>query len=317
MRPSTPTDPRADSTAGVERRPADFTSGGVRCSAELFLPAVGPDRAPVVVMAHGFGGERRFKLPEYAARFAAAGLAAFLFDYRCLGESDGAPRGLVSFRRQRQDWRAAIDHVRGRSDVDASRLALWGTSYSGGHVIAVAAAVPGIAAIVSQIPMVDVPASLPRFGARFVVEATWHGLCDLARMAAGRPPHGVPIVGPPKRFAYLNRPGCEAGYRSLVPPGVAWDNRCPARELIFALGNRPAAVAHRVACPALLVAARDDQLIPIETIRRTAARMPRATLIEEAGDHFCVYHGDAFERLVAVQTRFLLEHLAARSRGVA
>jgi alpha/beta superfamily hydrolase len=268
-------------------------------------------------MAHGFGGERRFKLPDYAAAFASAGLAAFLFDYRCLGESEGAPRGLVSYRRQRQDWEAAIDHVRRRTDVDASRIALWGTSYSGGHVIAVAAAVPGVAAIVSQIPMVDVPASLPRFGARFVVEATWHGLCDLARMATGRPPHMVPVVGPPKRFAYLNRPGCEAGYRSLIPSGVRWDNRCPARELLFALGNRSAAVADRVECPALLVAACADQLIPIETIRRTAARMPRATLIEVAGDHFCVYQGDVFERLVAEQTRFLVEHLVTRCRGVA
>jgi hypothetical protein len=37
-------------------------------------------------MAHGFGAERTFGLEPFAERFARAGLAAFLFDYRCFGD---------------------------------------------------------------------------------------------------------------------------------------------------------------------------------------------------------------------------------------
>lgn len=59
-----------------------------------------------------------------------------------------------------EDYIAALDYVRGpdlSGVVDSSRLALWGTSFSGGHVLNVAAAdnvpsrVGDIRAIVSQV----------------------------------------------------------------------------------------------------------------------------------------------------------------------
>jgi dienelactone hydrolase len=110
----------------------------VRCSGDLYLPG-STDRPPVVVMAHGFAGERTIRLPTYAERFVQRGLAAYLFDYRSFGDSDGEPRDYVHPHRHVEDWRAAIAHVRSLSQVDGSRLALWGTSFSGGHVIVIAA----------------------------------------------------------------------------------------------------------------------------------------------------------------------------------
>ena len=80
------------------RTDVDFVSSGTRCAAWLYRPR-GVARPPVVVMAHGFGAERTFGLPAFAGRFAAAGLAALLFDYRGFGQSDGEPRNLVSPRR--------------------------------------------------------------------------------------------------------------------------------------------------------------------------------------------------------------------------
>ena len=44
--------------------------------------------------------------------------------------------------------------------IDPNRIGLWGTSFSGGHVIATAARLPGIAAVVSQCPFTDSVASL-------------------------------------------------------------------------------------------------------------------------------------------------------------
>jgi hypothetical protein len=64
-------------------------------------------------MAHGFGAERTFGLEPFAERFAQAGLAAFVFDYRCFGDSEGQPRNLVSPRRHLQDWEAALSYVKG------------------------------------------------------------------------------------------------------------------------------------------------------------------------------------------------------------
>ena len=65
-------------------------------------------RAPCVVMAHGTTGTMDFGLARYAQRFAAAGFAVLVFDYRHFGASDGRPRQLIRVGRQVADWRAAV-----------------------------------------------------------------------------------------------------------------------------------------------------------------------------------------------------------------
>ena len=92
-----------------------------------------------MVLAHGFGGVKEARLDAYAERFAAAGYAALVFDYRHFGDSGGEPRLLIDIGRQQADWRAAIAFARALEGVDGERIALWGTSFSGGHVIELAA----------------------------------------------------------------------------------------------------------------------------------------------------------------------------------
>ena len=76
----------------------DFESRGTRCAGTLYLPD-SAERPPVIVLAHGFGAERAWGLPAFAARFVEAGFASFLFDYRGFGDSDGEPRYHVDARR--------------------------------------------------------------------------------------------------------------------------------------------------------------------------------------------------------------------------
>ena len=82
-------------------------------------------------MAHGFSGVRDQRLDAYAERFAAAGLACLVFDYRHFGDSGGQPRQLLDIGRQLDDWRAAIAFARSLEEVDGDRIGLWGTSFSG------------------------------------------------------------------------------------------------------------------------------------------------------------------------------------------
>jgi fermentation-respiration switch protein FrsA (DUF1100 family) len=116
-------------------REIPFTSGGVACAA-WHLPAnsstfADPQGRPCVVMAHGFGGTRDSGLLRYAEPIAEAGIDALVFDYRGFGDSGGEPRQLVSFRRQREDYRAAVAAARSLPGVDPERIVLSGTSYSG------------------------------------------------------------------------------------------------------------------------------------------------------------------------------------------
>jgi len=127
------------------RRDVEFKSGGITCRAWAYAPAghtepAAPSiAAPCIVMAHGLGGTRDAALEPYAERFAQAGFHVLLFDYRHLGASDGEPRQLISIARQVDDWAAAIAYARSMPGVDPARIALWGCSLSGGHVLMAAA----------------------------------------------------------------------------------------------------------------------------------------------------------------------------------
>src|ERR1700737_4146534 len=85
----------------------------------------------------------------------AAGLAALVFDYRHFGASEGEPRQLLDIKLQLADWTAAIAFARTLEGIDEERIALWGTSFSGGHDIELAAHDGRVAAVVAQVPFVD------------------------------------------------------------------------------------------------------------------------------------------------------------------
>jgi pimeloyl-ACP methyl ester carboxylesterase len=283
-------------------------SHGTRCSGWLYLPE-GVAEPPVVIMAHGFAAERSFRLPAYAEKFVGRGLAAFLFDYRNFGESDGEPRNLVSPRRHLQDWREAIRHVRGLGEVCTGKIALWGSSFSGGHVAVTAAGDPGIAAIVSQVPFVDGMSTLDTLGVAYTLKALLAGFRDLGRMLTFRPPYCVPVVEEPERFGIMNRPDSKAGYLNLVPEASSWKNECPARVMLSTTLYRPVSFAGRVKCPAFILLAEQDTLIPAKAVERLAARMPRAELVRVPRGHFDVYIGDAFEETATLEADFLEKHL--------
>src|ERR1700733_11580022 len=162
----------------MQREDVWFNSGSDRISAWLYRPASDGD-APLLGMAHGLGAARTMRLDAYAERFAAAGYACLVFDYRNFGDSEGAPRQLLDVRLQLQDWTAAAAFARTLPGIDPSRIGLWGTSFSGGHVIATAARVPGIAAVVAQCPFTDSVASLGAINPLISVRLTALAIRDL------------------------------------------------------------------------------------------------------------------------------------------
>jgi pimeloyl-ACP methyl ester carboxylesterase len=288
----------------VERDDSDFMSHGLRCAGWLCLPK-GVSKPPVVVMAHGFAAERTFGLMAFAEVFVRQGIAAFVFDYRCFGDSQGEPRNLVSPRRHLEDWAAALSHVRGLKAIDTARVALWGTSFSGGHVIVTAARDRRVSAVVAQVPFVGGLASAGTLGSAYILKALAAGLRDAVRMATQQPPYTVPVVGDPQTFAVMNTPGSKEGYLSLVPKGSSWQNQCPARILLSTMAYRPDAYARKVACPALVLAAEKDSLIPVAAVERMVRKMPKATLVRLPVGHFDVYTGETFRDAVEREAAFL------------
>ncbi|MGY4651956.1 hypothetical protein [Mycobacterium sp. URHB0021] len=72
--------------------------------------------------------------------------------------------------------------------VDPRRIELWGSSFSGDHVLAVPAADPSIAAVIAQAPFTDALPTLARVPLRNAVRATAKACTSSSGAgAAGRP----------------------------------------------------------------------------------------------------------------------------------
>lgn len=285
-----------------------FRSGDAECAAWLY-PQPGLDPAGCIVIAHGFAALKEGRLDAYAERFAAAGYAVLVFDYRHFGESGGQPRELVSTRRQHEDWQSAVEFARGLDGVDPRRIVVWGSSNSGGHVIWVAARDHGLAAAIAQVPHTSGIATLRELDLRRLVGLTAHGLLDQAGALVGRGPHYVPTVGPAGSMAAMTGDDAATGYAEMYPDGFDWGNRVAARIMLTYALYSPGRDAGKVRCPILFQVATEDHITPPKPAIAAAERAPAGELLTYPVRHFDIYQGEAFERALADQLGFLKRHL--------
>src|SRR6185437_17170203 len=87
-----------------------------------------------------------------------------------------------------EDWAAAISFARTRDDVDGSRIVLWGTSFSGGHVITTAARHTGITAVIAQCPFTDGMTSVLAMHRTTALKVGARAVIDLAAAKLGKDP---------------------------------------------------------------------------------------------------------------------------------
>ncbi|KUL25618.1 hypothetical protein ADL15_40400 [Actinoplanes awajinensis subsp. mycoplanecinus] len=295
----------------ITLREVSFFSDGQRCAGRLFLP---PEAAwtACVVSAHGTTGTMDFGLARYAQRFAEAGLVVLTFDYRQFGASEGRPRQVISVRRQVADWQAAIRFARALPEVDPDRVALWGTSLSGGHVMTVAAADPAIRAVVAQLPFMGIEAgrSSPRSG-KVTAALFAAALRDAAGALFARAPVTVPIVGPPGAVAVFTGAEDDAVARHLAAEAPTWRNEMAARSLFALMRYRPGRLARRLEMPLLVCVAEADTAASLPLATRAAREAPHGELRRYPGGHFSAYLGEVQQRMVTDQTAFLRRHLCA------
>ena len=291
----------------MSREDVTFRSHGETC-AGWFYTAEAARSAATVVMAHGLAGVKEMRLDAYAERFAAAGYHVLVFDYRHFGQSTGTPRQLLDIKGQHQDWLAAVDYARSRAEVDPERIVLWGSSLSGGHVMAVAAKVRPVA-VVAQVPHVSGVSSVLEGGAKQALRLTGHGLLDLAGSLLGREPHYIPATGAPGEAALMTAPEATQ-YLELVPPGHAFDQRVAARFALAIGLYSPGRQLRRLDVPVLVQVGLDDQTTPPGPAIKAARRSAAATLSKHEVGHFTPYTGELFETFVSEQLKFLDHHTA-------
>jgi len=294
------------------REDTTFDSDGTSCAAWLYRPD-GVETPPIIVMGHGFGAIRVMRLDAYAERFARAGFAVLVFDYRSFGDSDGQPRQVLSIPRQHEDWRAAVAHARTLPGVDTSRVVAWGTSFAGGHVLHLAAEDRALAAVVAQVPHVSGPAAVRSTPIRISIRLVVAGLRDVIGAALGRAPHRVPSVGKPGETAMMTSPDAWPLAQRLAANDLARferENVVAARIALVMASYSPGRRANRIAAPTLVQIALRDVVTPVRVAKNAAARIPRAEVKTYDCTHFEPYLDPHFDSVVGDQIDFLTRTLA-------
>jgi pimeloyl-ACP methyl ester carboxylesterase len=289
-----------------------FDVKGTAISAWLYLPENLSGPASCIIMGHGFGGTKDMGLESYALRYQQAGYAVLAFDYRHFGASQGEPRQLIWIPYQLEDWSAAITYARGLQAINPEKIALWGTSMSGGHVIAIAAKDHKITCVVAQCPGVDGRASgemfFERVGIGYTLRFIMHGQRDYFRSRLGLSAHKIPIVGKPGSLACLTTPDVYAFFSKYAPENYV--NEVCARINIRGDKYRPVKLANKVRCPVLLQICEHDNIIPKRAAEETEKQLGEyAEAIYYPIGHFDIYIGDNFEKAVSDQLEFFKKHL--------
>jgi dienelactone hydrolase len=293
----------------VEHRDTRFDSHGEQCGAELFLPE-GPGPHPAVILCHGLGATREMGMEPYARAFAEAGIVALTFTYRCFGDSDGEPRQLLDIPMQRQDIAAAIAYAKKLPQVDAERIALFGSSFGGGHVIVVGSQRDDIKAVIAQCPFTDGLASGMTLGPVSTVKVTALALADRLASFVNQGPVYARLVAPRGEAAMMTTPDANSGYLALIPEDFDVDLRVAARLGMEIIYQRPGRALKSIACPTLVCACENDTVAPYgPTAKMARSGGPNVELKSYPFGHFDIYVGEGFERTSADQVEFLVRTL--------
>ncbi len=230
----------------------------------LARPARWRRTVPRRVMAHGFTTLKEMGLTPFAQAFCAAGFAVLTFDYRGFGASSGDERHELVPADQLDDYRNAISFLAARPGVDGERIGLWGTSYSGGHVLHLAAYDRRVKAVVAQVPFVDGLSNLLFLSGPEGLAATevMLGQARSHRYHRGEIAY-LPVVAPEGEVCALPTPDAFEWFSRLGAGNPAWENRVSLESMARTLEYSPAAhIEHVSPTPLLMIVATDDGVTP-------------------------------------------------------
>jgi hypothetical protein len=269
----------------------EFHSDGVRLRGYLHRPSESGGRLPAIVQGPGWLGlaDAKLYLPYHQA-FTDAGFAVLIFDYRGFGASEG-DRGTLSPAWQLEDWRNAIAFIRAREDMDAQRVAIFGSGGTGGgNAVLAAAAEPAVRATISQVPVADGRDWLHRMRA----EHEWVAFLasvekdrrDRAATGSGttvHPREGIMVETPERRASAI-----KADVDARIPTAI------PLSAAQGILEYRPIDVAHRVR-GLMVIAVEDDAVTPTDHAVSLYERAPapKKLLLQRNTTHYAAYRQNA------------------------
>ncbi|UJR32652.1 hypothetical protein I4U23_020112 [Adineta vaga] len=286
------------------RRNVEFPAqDGVILRGWLYEPISKQDdkqRYPAIVITHGYGAVKELFVDKYAERFVQSNFVVLLYDHENFGESSGEPRQEIDPNKQVQGYSSAITYLQSLIDlVDSNRIGIWGTSYSGGHVLVVSANDKRVKCVVSQMPSINGRKNLKR---RNKTEENYQRLLKaLERDQKQREEGGIPRIIP------IIRPEEQPDWWNFFDVGHAeekdkwryknWKNEQTLHSVqLYGEYNPEESIEKISPCPLLMLVADHDTVTfsedEIEVFEQRAGEPKK--LVKFNGDHFSAYK-DQFE----------------------
>lgn len=295
------------------RKDIEFNAEGVRLRGWLYRPERADAKLPAIVMAHGFSAVKEMYLDRFAECFAAAGFAALVFDNRNFGASDGEPRQEIDPWAQVRDYRHAITWIRAQPGIDRERIGVWGSSYSGGHVLVVGAIDRRVRCVVSQVALI----SGYRNFQRFIRQDMMGGLraqfdADREARFNGAKPAMVPVVStdPLAPSALPTVDSAEWFLETGRTRAPAWRNEVTLRTVEMITEYEPGSYVAKISpTPLMMIVAEGDHVAAADQALEAfnEAREPKRLVILKGG-HFDAYVRD-FESASKPACGWFVEHL--------
>lgn len=137
----------------MPRKNVDFkATDGTTLRGWFYTPESSSGKVPCLVMAHGWTALKEMDLDAFAEYFTSKlPISCLVYDNRCFGESDGQPRHEIIPSLQQSDYSDAITFAQSLEEVNPDKIGIWGSSYSGGHVLFVGAVDRRVKAVLSQV----------------------------------------------------------------------------------------------------------------------------------------------------------------------
>jgi uncharacterized protein len=298
----------------IMRRDIEFNAEGVILRGWLYMAETASDMVPGIVMAHGFSAVKEMYLDRYAEALSAAGLAVLVFDNRNFGASDGEPRDEIDPWQQVRDYRHAITWLARQPQINRDRIGVWGSSYSGGHVLVLGAIDRRVKCVVAQVPLVSGSRNLARL-VRADMAAPLRAQFDADREArfAGAAPAMVPVVTSEVNgvAALPTADSWEWFTHTGRTRAPAWRNQVTLRTVEMLGEYEPGSYVERISpTPLMMIIADGDHLaVADEAFAAYHRALEPKRLVILTGGHFDAYV-KAFEHSSSAARNWFVEHLS-------
>lgn len=301
----------------MNRSTVTFTSEGLQCVGWLYMPAhASEQQVPAIVMAHGFSLVKEAYLDRYAEIFCQGGLAVLVFDYRNFGESDSYLPQHLEPSEQIKDYRNAISWISTLPEIDDNKIGIWGTSYSGGHVLHIGAVDRRVKAVVAQVPTINGRKGAERKMGRKKFEQFLNNLTNYRteRYVTGQRKM-YPVVAEDGVAAQPHPDAYKWFTETAETVAPSWKNEITLESMEHYVEYNPASFIEFISpTPLMMIAAMDDGITPPDLIIEAfeeQAKEPKKLLKLPRG-HFDVYNGPTFEQASKESLKWFQQHLLTK-----